>query len=127
MSNISVFDTRITFDLAIDANTATGDRLLSVTTPYGASTSPLKFSILDPSSPAHFLTNLTIASNTISFNLASPGARMTAGSLLNYSAAEIETTRNQGTSCRFLHVECCDAPRTNVGKYQIHVCTSPGE
>jgi hypothetical protein len=99
MSNVSIFDTSVRFDLAVDSSAAMGERQLTVTTPYGTSTPALKLSIQDPSSLNPFLTNFAVASNTISFNFSSPGAQLTTGSLLNTSADEIDFATDNSRTC----------------------------
>jgi uncharacterized protein (TIGR03437 family) len=100
MTNISIFDTRITFDLTIDASAATGARQLLLTTPYGTSTPTLTFSVQDPASPNPVLTNLVVDGNTISFSFASPGAHLTAGSLLNISGSEVNFATDLSQDCQ---------------------------
>ncbi len=100
LSNLNVTDTKITFDLKIDEGATLGDRQLRVTTPYGTSTPALKFSILDPASLSPFLTNLTVNSNIISFNFASPGVQLLTGSLLNSSVSEINYVGNTSKTCQ---------------------------
>ena len=99
ISNVTVFDTTIRLDLSVDAGAAIGDRQLVVTTPYGQSTPALKLTIQDPSSSNPYLTNFAVASNLISFDFNSPGAHLTAGSLLNTYADEIDFASDNSLTC----------------------------
>jgi uncharacterized protein (TIGR03437 family) len=99
MSNISVFDTAIRFDLTVEAGAAIGDRQLVVTTPYGVSSPALKLTIQDSSSPNPYLTDFAVGSSSIDFHFNSPGAHLTSGSLLNTYADEVDFASDNSLTC----------------------------